>query len=240
MSSHAAVTDLERLDALAAARPHGRASLAPGRAEATSLVELCALVRNTDQRPAFAKILGDIASATLEHFPENIFWDFDYLAGSILRLGPSERGEVAHLIVSLNRRFGRNTVIAFRYAHDFLYGFDWARWVKKDPDARREIGPFAEVFVRSMDQRGQELEQLIAQDDVKYPKIPSGAARNPFEFSREPDDEFRLFSVLADRKLIPVQAWDANAPLDFARGYTRLRAETASELGLASRSRTAG
>ncbi len=179
-------------------------------------------------------MLVDIVSATLEHFPENIFWDFDYLARSIRGLEPAPRIEVAQLIVGLNRRFGRTSVIAFRYAHDFLYGFDWARWAKKAPETRASIGPFAAVFLRSMDQRGRELEQLIAHNDSKYPQLPAGAARNPFEFSREPDDEFRLFSVLAERKLIPVPAWDREANLDFEPGYTRLRTETARELGLGS------
>jgi hypothetical protein len=178
--------------------------------------------------------LARVAAAVLENFPENIFWDFDYLVDSLLRLAAPERERFTQLVVALNRRFGRHTVIAFRYAHDFLYGYDWARWVKKSADARSAVGPFSMEFLASMNERGRELEALIENNDAKYPRLPAGTARNPFSFSREPEDEQQLFIELAARGAIPVPAWQTVVELDYSRAYTQIREQTAEQLGLIS------
>lgn len=188
--------------------------------------------------------LHDIAVAELRNFPENIFWDFDYTAAALLRTG-RERGlpslvESRRLIVGLQDLFGRHTEIRFRYGHDFIYGFDWAKWVARSPQERATIGPFDLEFLRYLYRRGEELLELIAEGDTKYPRLETEASRNPFEFVREPAQETCLFESLAARGLIPVQSWRMDASPDWRRDYQALRAQRARELGLSSTSEDPG
>ncbi|HMR75342.1 MAG TPA: ferrochelatase [Polyangiaceae bacterium] len=231
MTTFDPLAELKRLDAVIAATPRGRRSLCPERAEATPLALLAAAHAGAERPDAWDQ-LARVAAAGLENFPENIFWDFDYLVHALLQLETPERERFTQLVVALNRRFGRHTVIAFRYAHDFLYGYDWARWVKKSPEQRSGLGPFSMEFLASMNTRGKELEALIDENDAKYPRLPAGEARNPFSFSREPEDEALLFIELAARGAIPVPAWQTAVELDYSRAYTQIREQTAAQLGL--------
>ncbi|MEZ4219356.1 MAG: ferrochelatase [Polyangiaceae bacterium] len=223
------VSTLVALAARVAERPWGRATLDPSRSHATALADLVEFAAPPLQESLAEAVLA-IASAVLEHFPDNIFWDLDALVWTLAQMDPSERDAATELVVELNRRFGRDSVIAFRYAHDFLYGYDWSRWVAKEPESRQGIGPFDLSFLQRMASRGGELEELIARDDAKYPRLPSGEARNPFDFSREPKDEYRLLRELARRDLIPVKAWLRSPPLDASCDYTARRSEVAQQL----------
>ena len=53
-----------------------------------------------------------------------------------------------------------------------------------------------------------------------------------FGFSREPEDELRLFRDLAARGLLPVEAWRLETAPTWDRPFTDLRAERARVLGL--------
>ncbi len=183
-----------------------------------------------------AKALATIAGAMLEGFPGNLFWDLDFLAAQLgqeaRRRGAAGVRQLGSSVAELQRRFGASSVIQFQYTHDFIYGFDWARWVSKDPEHRAGVGPFDLEFVRYLERRGTELELLVQADDEKYPKLAPGEARNPFAFSRTPVDERRLHVDLAQRGLLPVEAWRTDAQPRWHEPYAELRNQLARELGL--------
>lgn len=217
------------------------ASLATGNPVATRLEVLGrgVLCDRTSEEVAiaFAQGLSEIVEAQVEQFPETIFWDMDFLAASLLRTPGGAAGieALAREIVLLQKQYGRNSVICFRYVHDFSYGFDWAKWVASAPEARAHIGPFDPEFIHYLRRRGEELVTLIAEDDKKYPKLPDGRPRNPFGFSREPDDERRLTLELASQGLIPVSTWRVDARPRWDRPYAEIREALAREIGLKTR-----
>lgn len=185
---------------------------------------------------AFATALIDISNSMYQHFAATLFWDFDMFAAAIVRQNrtPQAMHTYAQTVVNMMGAFGRRTNIAFMYTHDFIYGFDWSRWVLRDPDTRKNISPYDLVFVQRMIRRAQELESLIAKDDDKYHKIEGGAARNPFGFNREPEYEIPLFNRLAREQLLPVEAWNYNGITRWEKHYTNIRAEVAADLGIPS------
>ena len=125
-----------------------RRSLGPGRTRATSLEDIGhALLGSVAEPDALARDLVRIAEAVHRAFPGNLFWDFDFLAACLAKAEAGVRGEMTERIVALQARFGLSSPICFRYVHDFMYGFDWARWVQKAPDSRRGVGPFDLVLL---------------------------------------------------------------------------------------------
>jgi hypothetical protein len=197
------------------------AALLPGRDEAC--------------QEAWVEALVAIGAAQAEAFPETLFWDADKLAASLLREadGAAAIRALGEALVALHHRFARRGAIAFRYTHDFTYGFDWARWVARDPGGRAAHGPYSPTFVAHMARRGEELLALIAANDAKYPALVEGGPRNPFGFSREPVDEARLLEALAAAGDLPVAAWDVAAVPVWARPFAELREARARALGLA-------
>jgi hypothetical protein len=228
---------LEALDELLQAGGH-RATLSPERSHATPLVELFdrfSPETRLELRAPFARALHRIVRAQLDAFPENVFWDFDALAASLARQPDAATlAQTSATVVSLQALFGQATPIHFRYVHDFMYGFDWAKWVARDSDARASVAPFEQPFLNYTWRRGHELLLLIANDDEKYPKLSDGRPRNPFGFSREPAEEARLLRDLAARALIPVRAWLGDPAANWCPPYQRLREERAHALGIAT------
>lgn len=220
----------------------GRRSLAPGREQARKLVAVCeALARPTDPEDllvALARGLAEVAAAQRESFPDNLCCDFDRLAADLLRAARAAVDPAAQVtarcrqIAGLQLLYGRDTAIRFRYVHDFIYGFDWAKWVARDPDLRANVGPFAPAFLEHLERRAHALLGLIAADDPVYGALPDEQARNPFPFSREPAAELTLHRDLAVRGLIPVAAWDPDALPVWHRPFAALRVERAAALGL--------
>jgi hypothetical protein len=207
------------------------ASLAPGRTHARSVADLARDLDEGGARPPVGPHLERIADAFTRDFPENVFLDLDLLGATLARMEDAERAEVALSIVRVSAEFG-GAPIQFRYAHDFLYGFDWCRWVARDPGTRAAVGPFDLPFLRYLSDRARELCALIAEDDAKYGHVPRGTYRNPFAFSRSPEDEARLHRALAERDLVPVEAWSTAGRARWERPYAELREEVARELGL--------
>ena len=241
----------EALDRLAAtdtalveagARPR---SLEPRRAWATSLRSLgeALIERHHDAAlvDAFTAALIDIARAQQRNFPDNIFGDLDGMAGEILRdavRSSDPAGTVAaqgQRVVDLQNLYGVHGAIRFRYAHDFLYGWDWAKWVAKDPPTRADVGPFDESLLRALEQRGHELVQLIERNDERYPTLAPHEHRNPFAFSRVPADEAVLMSRLAETAKVPVETWRIDPRPQWNRPFAALRKEEAANLGLVRR-----
>jgi hypothetical protein len=180
----------------------------------------------------------------VQNFPENIFWDFDFMVSGMLRQALAEKdGAIAYLekfghkMVSLTELFGIQSEIRFRYVHDFIYGFDWARWVQKAPAKRANIEPFSLNFLDYLLDKSQELAQRIHQGRCQYYKLSATGFRNPFSFSREPKDEYLLFTHLAKEKLIPVPAWSWNAVPVWNQPFGDLREELALKLNIQSQKR---
>ena len=94
--------------------------------------------------------------------------------------------ETTELLVDVQARYGARSAIRFRYVHDFIYGYDWARWVAREPETRTAIGPYDPVFLQRMRHRADELLELIQTNDKNYPQLEQNISRNPFGFSREP------------------------------------------------------
>ncbi len=188
---------------------------------------------------ALAEGLCALARAVVAHFPENLLWDLDHLSASIVREACDAPEEAPRRLaasfeeaVALHALFGRGTPIRFRYVHDLVYGFDWAKWVRRDPASRRRVGPFDLAFLRSMRARGGELLALIEEDDPTYPRLAGRGARNPFVFSREPDAELALHRDLARRGLVPVRAWTFDDAPVWDLAFSEERANRARALGL--------
>lgn len=218
-------------------------SLCPGRAHATPLVGIAErlLTEDTDGdvAEAFANALTSVLRAQSESFPNNLFWDFDFPAAELFRVTAAEPADArdraeqsARRIVALQGLYGVQSCIRFQYAHDFIYGFDWARWVKRRPEERAGVGPFDGVFLDYLLERGHELVERIEHDDSKYPRLRGQESRNVFRFVRDPPSEKLLYSDLAERGLLPVQAWRSDAVPEWTRPYTEIRQERARALGL--------
>ena len=210
-------------------------SLAPGRREPTSIESLVEAL-SPCARPTVTAVLGSLARAVEKHFPENIFVDLDRLAHTlgqtVDRDGAGAAREQGERLVRLHSLFGEKTAIRFRYVHDFLYGYDWAKWVGREPKTRASVGPFDAPFLEYSETRARELLQLIAEDDPKYGLIEPREHRNPFPFRRDPEAEQLLLSALASEDAIPVTAWRSDVPVRWDRPYAMMREAKAHALGL--------
>jgi hypothetical protein len=216
------------------------ASVAPDREFARTPAELAELLleeRDAAWEASFRKGLSALERAQAEAFPQNIFGDLDFVAASVLRQGrEADSGalvdELLERMCALQGLYGESTPIRFRYVHDFTYGYDWAKWVRREPAQDGRVGPFDLEFLVYMERRGHQLLELIAVDDRKYPTLRGPEHRNPFPFSREPAAESRLFPELARRGLLPVETWRLDAKARCDRPFADLRVAVAGELGL--------
>ena len=142
------ITELAEIDAAIESTPLGALTLDPDRQRATPLRDLVDRLANSSQEQHLAAAARALAQAQLQAFPENLFWDFDYYLASI----HAEASEAAdygaqlekftEITVGLMHLYGQRSKIRFRYVHDFIYGFDWARWVRRNPDTRTGTSPF--------------------------------------------------------------------------------------------------
>jgi hypothetical protein len=224
---------LEGLEPLLGART----TLSPERTLAPTPRELAEQVTEGDTDAArlcaFTEGLCEFVHALADNFPENIFWDLDYPARCLWDAGtPREMEAFARRLVSLCRGFGARSELRFRYAHDFLFGYDWARWVVREPAQRAAIRPFDAVFLEYLEGRRQSLIALIAQNDAKYSRLQGPEFRNPFGFSREPDEELRLHQALAHEDLIPVKGWRLDGAPRWNLPFADLRTQAARRLGI--------
>lgn len=210
-------------------------SLSPNRLKPTTLPELFELLAprlaDPDALEAFVDGLDAVAESIIANFPDNIFWDLDYLAGALTQAGsPRQIRLMTAMLVDLQCGFGRHSILAFRYVHDFTLGFDWCRWVKEDIPVRKDTGPFDWVFLLYLQKRRRELEALIAENDEKYHQLESGEIRNPFVFSREPEEERLLHEALALAGDIPVVSWEVDGQCQFEKLYGEIRVAVAESL----------
>ena len=218
--------------------PWGPLSLDPNRLAASPPTDVVARLADPRQAPHLAAAASVVAEAQLQSFPENLFWDFDFYLASVHRHASAASDyadyleNVTRITVGLMRLYGQQSAIRFRYVHDFMYGFDWARWVRRDPKARKGVEPFGMEFLRQTESRGRDILTLIEANDGWYPQLDEGVVRNPFPFSREPEDELPLYRLLAERACVPVEAWRVDAQPDASRDFDALREDAAVSLGL--------
>ena len=216
----------------------GPLTLDPERDRATPLSKIVESLGTAEQRAVLARAADAIARAQIDSFPDNLFWDFDYLLSSIHENALCDEDyesavELAReLAVELMMLYGRRSAIRFRYVHDFIYGFDWARWVRRAAPDRAGVQPFASEFMTQSLRRGRALLEMIEADDERYPKLRNGQVRNPFRFSREPEGELRLYRDLAKHGSLPLQAWSQDATPSWDRDFDALREQRAEALGL--------
>ncbi|MFW2389227.1 MAG: ferrochelatase [Polyangiales bacterium] len=241
MTAHATdetIIPLVEIEARIRQCPFGPLSLDPSRPEATSPAGLVARLASREQLPHLAGAASAVAEAQLRSFPENLFWDFDFFLVSIHRDASQNHDyagyleEVTRITVDLMTLYGQQSAIRFRYVHDFMYGYDWARWVRREPRARAGVEPFGLDFLRRTESRGRDILTLIESGDDWYPRIADGTSRNPFPFSREPAEELELYRLLAQRCHVPVKAWLIDARPDASRDFDELREDAAATLGL--------
>ena len=214
-------------------------SLCRDRATPTSIA---ALKNFAPGHAAYHQAIEDIIARGRKNFPQSIFEDYDYFASVLAEtyIKSSVLGQkMAKTVLRLLHLFSSKTTIRFAYLHDFLYGFDWAKWLRKNPvyASPKVVGPFDQVFLDAVEKRGHELLALIEKDDEKYHRLRDDKPRNPFVFSRDAHAEQKLFRELAAQNLIPVRAW--RTQLDetprFARDYSAARNSIAHALGIGHR-----
>lgn len=240
-----------RLDELFGERGIEPRSLNSAAAVPTGFAELERTVVRLAVAPDLVGPLGltleRIVRSAVENFPDNLYWDFDFLVGTMTGRVRDVGADPALFLESFGDRmtrlltlFGIRSSICFRYLHDFLYGFDWAKWVQKAPAARAQVGPFDLAFLDQLEHRGHELLRLIATDDAKYHALPDGAYRNPFPFSREPEQEAWLLARLEAHDLIPVAMWDPHARPTWNKPFHRRREQLSAHARPEGRLRATG
>lgn len=235
----AVVAALHELDLRVDAVPSGGRSLdpqQPGR-RATRMHAL--LETAADEAPHVQAVLGEalvlVGKSVLHAFPLNLFWDMDGVFAElrqVSRTSLDDTRRLAQALAELMDLFGRESPIRFQYVHDFVYGFDWAEWVRREPAGRAAVGPFSARYVARTRHRGLELLALIEADDSKYHKVPEGEFRNPFSFTRTPDEERTLFESLAAADAIPNPAWSLHTAPRWDRDFDAEREVVAAKLGL--------
>jgi hypothetical protein len=221
-------------------RAHARLlTLDPSKSRASLPSELVAAALRGDDSPALRDAITrgtiDVARAMLRAFPRNLLWDLDLLVATHAELGRAghDVASLMHRVAELQHLFGEHGPIRFRYVHDFVYGFDWARWVAKAPADRAHVGPYDPAFIERMHRRAHELGGAIATAaDATYPPLPRGEIRNPFGFSREPEDELALHRALAAADAIPVPAWRVDGEPRWDIDFAAQRHAQAQALGL--------
>lgn len=244
MNAHAVQREVPTLDDVQCridATPHGRLTLDPKREEATSLADLVSVLAGPSKRDELSAVAATVAQAQLDNFPENLFWDFDCFLSTVHRHAVTAADYHHSLVracattVTLMKLYGAHSKIRFRYVHDFIYGFDWARWVRRNPGARQTTEPFGEPFLEQSESRARDILRLIEEDDSWYPELKTESPRNPFPFVREPEDELLLYRDLAAHRYVPVPAWCVDTAGNWDRDYDALREARAEALGLGRR-----
>lgn len=177
----------------------------------------------------FSDYLEQMILSIRHHFPENIFWDLDYMIAYAVRESQKFKEpelfweaytqKLNHLLAV----FGCHGEIRFRYLHDFTYGFDWARWVRKDLPSRKNVQPFEMAFFDRTISRGEELLELIRQNDSRYHRLQTSSYRNPFSFSRDILEEKEMMCWLSNNNGLPIAQWNANGPINFEKDFDLIR-----------------
>lgn len=233
---------VEKIDQVIADRCPIFLSASPHKKMASSMKELAKTLfpyaKSDEKKLKWAQGMSLIINAQVDNFPENLFSDYDYLGHFIWENVPDEEKiSYCEKIVQLYQEFGVHSEIHFQYIHDFIYGFDWARWVSKHKAAdecslpEKIPGPYDPIFLEYMRERGYEILELIDKNDQKYGKIPKDTNRNPFCFKRTPNYEIKVFNQLAENSSIPCKAWNIHENPCWSKDFETVRLEVADSMG---------
>ncbi|WP_053404703.1 hypothetical protein [Persicobacter sp. CCB-QB2] len=216
-------------------------SVDPGKNTATSFAALAE--KTALEFPDFhhfqelALLCRDLIQSQYQHYPQNIFYDYDLMVREIVKMTFASDHpthflrKMDELLVQLMGIFGGNTTINFQFVHDFTYGFDWAKWVAKNPQERKQIPPFHPEFLKAMVNRGKEMLELIKINDQKYHQLqPQQGFRNPFSYQRDPENEESLMRQLFAHGMIPVPLWDWNGQAHWEMDYQEARKQMAQKI----------
>lgn len=186
----------------------------------------------------YENVVIEICNSIQDNFPQNIFYDLDYLFYQILQESKtSEIGfepklnEFQNSLNSIFTIFGIHSSVKFRYIHDFIYGYDWLKWTLEKKGSQEIESPLGEPFLNYITNRGKELENLIEGNDKNYPVL-NEPFRNPFLFVRSTQEEEILHSNLSIDHLIPLEAWNLFAIPKSDKNYSEIRTKRALELGI--------
>ena len=160
-----------------------------------------------------------------------------HLAREAVGSGGADRiTQTSQVLVELHETFGMRSALRFRYVHDFLYGYDWARWCQRDTPGRAGVGPYDLPFLISLAARGKQLVAAVERgEDDLYRPLDGERARNVFSFSRKPADEERLLRALVRERGIPLEAWRAEASGRWREPFARMRLNRARALNIPTR-----
>ncbi|TGN14038.1 hypothetical protein [Leptospira ilyithenensis] len=219
-----------------------RRTLCPAKNQVTRFEEIgnqiSDLLQNETNWKYSAEVTSKIVHSVMDHFPENIFWDFDYMIMKIVNnsIDPEQdflqsMSLTAGKILNIFSIFGKNSAIKFRYIHDFIYGYDWLKWILEKKQPGDETDPYGVCFLDYIGHRGMEMISLVGKNDTNYPEL-NGEYRNPFLFSRSDEDEINLLTNLARSGNIPIEAWDRYANPKSDRNYSKIRLERSEQMGI--------
>jgi len=236
---------MNRLEKILSENLKGRETLCPGRETAINSefleTKLKSLLQSEGDWRAFEDFLLGFILTLQENFPGNLFYDLDYFLWSIVRTSKEEEfvfqnelQKKKDLIQKIFTTFGIHSKIKFQYAHDFLYGYDWCKWVREKQLGEKDITPFGYPFLLYILGRGKDMLQLVESDSLEYPSLEANSKsfRNPFLFQRSPSQEALVMRSLASEGKLPVLGWD----LDFTPApevdFLKIRFERAQDLGI--------
>ncbi|XMO23779.1 hypothetical protein ACKZJ7_13805 [Leptospira sp. 'Mane'] len=196
------------------------------------------LLQNQAKLEYSAEAVSEIVHGVMDHFPENIFWDFDYIVWKIIENAIRSESDFERSIdltkenfLNIFSIFGRHSTIKFRYIHDFIYGYDWLKWMLEKKRPGDNPDPYGFDFLDYISLRGVEMISLIKENDKNYPEL-NGAYRNPFLHSRSDEDEIILMTDLALTGNIPIEAWNQQTNLKWDRNYSLIRHERSKQMGI--------
>lgn len=218
-----------------------RLSLNPEKETTNSFVQIASYLKpfglSDVQLEVIAESTLQIVESAVYHFPENIFWDFDFLVYRLTENSLSSQDfeetfkTLSNQILKIFSLFGAHSLIQFRYIHDLIYGYDWLKWMLEKRILDENADPFGMPFLNYIHTRGEELVCLIQQNDKNYPQI-EGEYRNPFLFSRTSEEEIKLHRDLSASGQIPIEAWSMIASPRYDKNYSLLRLERSKLLGI--------
>ncbi|MBC61545.1 MAG: hypothetical protein CMP11_03730 [Zetaproteobacteria bacterium] len=210
-------------------------SLSPTKEKTSSLFslgeQLLCTSKPFEQNKLVCQIMSEIIESQVENFPNNIFWDNDYLFSHLSQVkDPQVTKTTGKKIIQLNLIYGNKKEISYSYLHDFTYGFDWIRWIQKDPQKRQNIRPFDLLFLEQLEHRGKEITELVEVNDKKYPKLLKDTPRNTFSFCRDETSEIKVLRKLAAENNIPLKAWSTEkAQGNLDKNFDHIREQVAKD-----------
>jgi hypothetical protein len=218
-------------------------SLAPHLSRPTSCEQLVGRLSNylvsAVECEALTQCLSKLVEATREHFPGNLFWDFDCMLGCLVRCAVLSDQPTASYIQgytekmeNLFRLYGRQSLICFQYTHDFLYGYDYEQWYGRAVLPEPECYEFSESYLEFLIQKGNAITRQIEREVPGYQQLKPGEFRNTFTYPRDAATEELVMRSVVAEGCLPIVAWscDGQRNREAGRLYRDERAAIATRI----------